>query len=268
MNKIIRVGRKICRSLTGNVLGVPIVFFHVPKCGGTSIRDAISNSYGIRLKRLIDKFRSLDAFCEGFSSRISTRSSKVVNENLHEHRKHLLAYMLEKTQRTPILRGHFRYSKDIHDRYEKSYIFVTVIRNPVDRFISHYLDGKRHSGEFGHDMSIKEYCDKSSKENEGSFIKRFFCDCNSEASTKTAIENIESIDIVGLLEYIDKFEIEFNKKLGVKLNIPHLNKGGSKKIIKSFKQNGYIGKIKEICQSDIEIYKHFEKKLTQAPNSK
>ena len=124
------------KLLTSKAL--PVVFDHLPKCGGTSVNYFLKNAYPKRA-----------SFNLNIDSPIkSTEEFKNFN--------------LRKRQKTKLVYGHL--ANELRDFVNPESIWAVVVREPVDRIISHYFFVKRNKKHYLHEeveeknISLEEYC--------------------------------------------------------------------------------------------------------------
>lgn len=119
------------RAATGDVIDKPVIFLHVPKCGGTSIQAALQDAYGLRSGIRIDLRGNIhhDAFF-----RLDSHSSKDAADRLgvplHELREHVLQYYLSQTSKK-LISGHFYFSDTAYEGFHREYNWITLLRDPV-----------------------------------------------------------------------------------------------------------------------------------------
>jgi len=101
-----------------------IIYIHVPKCGGSSFGAAL------RLRFLASQatisLNQGNAALQGEDRIISDYAARA-----DELRDHVAAG-------THLITGHVQYDADLHAGPARSYRFVTLLRDPVARFVSHY----------------------------------------------------------------------------------------------------------------------------------
>ena len=105
----------------------PVVFLHVMKCGGTSVRAGLAE--GLAGQRHGPGVFELD----GDAAKYAAAGN---DQDNWRFRDALLPYVLTALEPAIVL-GHFRYRDRYKDLLDRSH-FVTVMREPVDRLVSLY----------------------------------------------------------------------------------------------------------------------------------
>lgn len=141
-----------------------------------------------------------------------------------------------------VLGGHF-----IYDKYkDRKGSFITFLRNPIDRVISHYLHYKSLSEPRFRNLPEKVWFGKREMN-----IEEFACITPNLMTFHTG-GNLEVFDFIGILEQFDSSISRFNKRFGLNLTYT------TKRVVGHFKEE--ITKkqrdmIKEINMLDMELYK-------------
>ena len=110
-----------------SLLPAPVVFHHVPKCGGTSVGRAIRRRY-LLSQATVKPEESYRAFA-AFTGR-SDRDAML--RDVLDLREQMMLYHLFDGVRCLSL--HVRFSEAAFDRFGERYRFVTLLRDPVDHF--------------------------------------------------------------------------------------------------------------------------------------
>lgn len=234
-----------------------LFFLHLPKCAGTSFNKAMSKI----VPGTTPKF-SLYGTVE--SAKIRNNLSHELDDNFESVlniREELLIYFM--SSNAQYIGGHYSFSDIAYDNFKEKYKFITILRNPVDAFISHYFFSryqlKREHLLF--DGSIKEFIDSKYGKQVGSlFVQRIGgvrknSDYTSEKAIENAFENLKKFDLVGFKERMSTFEEKINKLFNINLKIETKNKNPkSKEFINKKVTSDIREEIKVVCEADIKLY--------------
>src|SRR5262245_43202829 len=187
----------------------PVVFIHIMKCGGTSVRGGLAR--GLLGKRTTDALFELDGQAANEATGATT------NEANWEFRDGLLAYELL-TASPQLALGHFRYRSRYAELFPNAR-FITVLREPVDRLISLYNYRRfRPNVHWPVGMTFDEFL-QSPWAAEGHNYVRTFCgraglDPRSDEPVAAAIENLRLFAVVGCTSRLDEFADEVSGLVG------------------------------------------------------
>jgi hypothetical protein len=118
----------------------PLLFFiHIPKTAGTTLGGILVQHYGRDRVFACHPDRAIVGYtAEDF-----------------------LSFPAEKRNNFQLVRGHFGYG--LHEDYQEPYKYITILRDPVDRVISHYYyvlkrtDHYLHKKVTSENISLKDY---------------------------------------------------------------------------------------------------------------
>jgi hypothetical protein len=202
----------------------PLVFLHVMKCGGTSVRAALaSGATGAATGDVRDpgpRVFELDGTAAKFAA-------GGTNHDNWLFRDALLPYVL-RAMRPAVVLGHFRY----RDRYQEladSADFVTVLRDPVDRIVSLYKYRRYKSGiDLPVSISFDEFLATSQWMKEGHLYVDTFCgrdglDPRSDLAIAAAIANLRRFAVIGFTERLDDFSTLVTAQTGKPVSVPMYN---------------------------------------------
>ena len=243
-----------------------IIFLHFFKCGGTSISQAIKYCYlDLKPRKNRHIFHLSAGAAKNASQKILELSNFPFEQPNNDYlnwkfREYLLLYHMSQ-EHIKYIAGHFRFSEVAYQTFSDKYAFITVLRDPVERFISSYFYRRYKSGKL--DKEFIEHLRSENCRREGLLYVKCLCgldhieDYTSEMAISKAKENLHKFRIVGFLEYQEEFLNQFEEQFGRRLKIPVLNKSpkpeasGKPLITKEIKS-----KIQELCKPDIEIYQY------------
>jgi hypothetical protein len=254
------LARRVQRTVAGDVIEAPVFFLHVPKCGGTSVTAALSVAYGIRSGMRIDLRGNIHHSSFSWLHPVSSRiGAECLGSTLHKHREHILLYLMGLPSQK-LISGHFQFSEAAYQKYHGQYTFITLIRDPVERWYSQYFYNRdKESDHFAVEDSIEEYLSSARGRSTGSLITCFFAgsDCRDGDLVQCAITNIDKFDVVGVLEELGAFKRDLSRVLGANINIPVRNTNPTPTKQKRSEITREIHrKVVEICKPDQQVYDH------------
>jgi len=234
-----------------------IFFMHIPKCGGSSVGHAIRRMYfTINLQKYYHNLANLHAAA-------SLNVATIFDYPLFKFRENLLLYYMSQDN-IKYISGHFNFSKKAYQKYGSRFTFITILRNPVKRWISHYFyDKYKKSNHFKIESDFDTFLKSDRGRESGNTYVSWLCgndtfsNYRSSAAINQAKENLNKFGIVGALEHLEIFCKQFENVFGVPLKT---KKNNINPVSNSFKRSVINAeaekKINEICQPDIEIYEY------------
>ena len=199
MNNIYSIVKEVFRfsSLTRPK---KIIFNHLPKCGGSSLNVYLEKHYPLRKTFSIDGSHPLESVGQFKKMDIGKRYSY------------------------DLVKGHLAHELINHAHPEC--LNVTVLREPVDRIISHYYFVKRKKGHYLHnvvtksDMGLEEYVTSGVSDELQNWYTSHFSGLSVEEVIRNPEEAVDvavnvvlgKYDIVGFLDDFDKFSMDLKKQ--------------------------------------------------------
>ncbi len=253
---IVDQAKALRATTTERLLPQKFVFHHVPKCGGTSVGRALRKRY-LLSQATVTPESSFRAF-EAFTGRTDREQMLVDVLDLREQM--LLYHMYEGVRGVSL---HVRFSEHAYTRFSDSYKFVTMLREPVARFVSHY--NWSHQKPHAH-ANIEEDFDAflgtERARRLGATFVEYYCGLPKEADLRSAqaiaaaIENLEKFSVVGDLADVPGFEREIRDALGVRVKIKHENKGtGDRKFVSLAElPEATLSRVRALCAPDLAVW--------------
>ncbi|MCA9115241.1 MAG: hypothetical protein KDA79_09140 [Planctomycetaceae bacterium] len=139
---------------------------------------------------------------------------------------------------------------------------MTVLRHPVDRWYSHYFYNRASNSisfpGFRVPESIEEYAFSEAGVGLGNlYVRHLTAGTDPADPTAAAIETLDRMDLVGILEYPEDLQTRIQHQLGLKLDLPVLNSNpGRSEDQKREVTPELHARIESLCQPDMEVYRH------------
>lgn len=232
-----------------------IVFVHVPKCGGTSVGRALRPAF-VRSRMRINAESSTAAV-----SAINAAETLTVRDVLIRSTRintAVLQYALGNGAQC--ITGHAPLTPGLIDAYSGSHDFVTILRDPVDRFKSSYTYAHK-SGRYGNvDEDIEAFLETARARDFGSlFIKYyglvdFYGDYDADEAVASAKATLSQMSAVGFVDRMEDFSNQLCALTGKDLKIGHENRGASKAHKSRVFAPEIEARIAQLCARDMEIY--------------
>jgi hypothetical protein len=254
----------LVRAGAGRHVKKRILFVHVPKCGGEAIHAAIRNAYG-----------PLAVAQRGRMVRInpgaSERAARALGRPVGAFREELLAYHMENPA-TRYLAGHVTVSDQLLDAVGDGWHLVTVLREPVSKWLSAYFYDRYKTHEHRrHDLSLPEFLESERGRQLGSeYVWRFAPQYRGDASRSeeaiaAASATLSRFAVAGVLERLDLFSSAFEQAFAVPLRIGHTNQSPASQARRDSEVTADItALVRTICEPNIRIYDEVKRRALES----
>ena len=248
---IVDVAKSLRARATEHLCPRRIVFHHVPKCGGTSVARSLRRAY-LLSQATVKPEESIKAFD------IWQRSRRAKLGTVSDFSELMLLYL--QFCDTRCIAAHIPFSDVSFDAFSDAYLFVTILRDPVERFVSNYY--WRHSRPRG-DRRIEEPFDKFVDTEQakllGSTYVRYFCgdpgrERFRESDVDRAITNLRRLDCVGFLDDLRTFEGSLRELTGRRVKIGKENVRNTSAKREAILSGPLRDKVLAVCAADRKIW--------------
>lgn len=250
-------GRSL-RTMSGQSLRHPCVFLHVPKCGGTSVSEALYATVPLHRKIGI-----LDS--PSIRRALAMQNTGRDDQSYHDEGPHAdeitrfreALVLMHMAHQATLIHGHFLFSETAWQHFGDRYRYVTILRDPVARTISNYLMDRR-TGTFTGDFDA--FLASAEGRRKALHKLRYFSgmatvEPGQEAEALTlARRNMERFALIGFLEDLPGFASDFATLFGARPWIAHYNKaeGGDRLDLDA----GQRARLEALCAPDIDLFDH------------
>jgi len=248
--------RKLNQVFLDRIAPQRFVFHHVPKCGGTSVARALRKRY-LTSQATVKPEPSFRAF-QAFTGRTDTEQMLI---DVIDLRKQMMLYLLYDDIRCVSL--HVPFSTVAYREFRGRYKFVTILREPVSRFISHYNWSSRRPGSHGYiQEDFDTFLTSERASRMGAEYVEIFADFPNDADIRApeavsaAIQNLKNFDVVGRLDDLGGFSDALKRELGIRVKIGHENKahGSTNMVAGSALTDDQKMAVQDICAPDITVW--------------
>ena len=221
-----------------------IFFLHIPKCGGTSIKQALQTVASP------DRIHFLDAV-------ESKTCAARLGVDLMNYRNSLLLYLMS-LHHLNLIGGHFQWSDTAYEMFGDQWQYTTILRHPIDKWFSQYFYNRyKASNHFKFDLDLEEFIDSQEGRELGCDQVRKLSDPSTppDQQLNQAIANLERFTLIGVTERMDRFRDNFKKCFDVRLLIAHANKNPAEDLkISSYADQRIRKKVEALCAPDMQLY--------------
>ena len=180
---------------------VEFCFYHIPKCAGVSLGEILDNYFS----KIYHKLNI-------YNSKNEPNLIEVEEKNSLNQIPNILNYK--------IVLSHIQYNTKISNTFKKQHFSFTVVRNPVDRIISHYYffnykeNNKKEMMDFT-DEELENYCHSMSR------VTTAYFSSNDNYDLKIAKENILKIKYIAIFNNLDNDLNNLNTQLNKIYKVNH-----------------------------------------------
>ena len=269
-------GLAAARALLGRDPRRGLVFHHIPKCAGSAIALSMRQHYAPWQYRAVPSDATVQTArffdpAEAASPAASRRLTDAHWVDVHAYRLRLLHTFLTNGARA--VGGHIAYHPGIHEQFQHSHSFVTILRDPVERFVSQYFYTK-HAHSY-----VRLPADFDDDDLEavgpvwGSMIT-FFLGAGAELESAAAGDaadrwvpeakrTLERLPVVGFVDDMDAFRRRLADTIGVRIDIGRRNVRPRRD---DRDEERWIREVApRFCAPDLEVYAHARAVRAEAP---
>lgn len=242
-----------------------LCFIHLPKCGGQSLVSALKTTYSGTSYRSTDMGAAIDAFESLYAPFYSAPWEREIEWS--RYRQSLLRLYLGTGIR--LVYGHHSCSSEVLDDFINEYRFITVMREPVSRFISNYIydrTGPRKEA-YRSDLDPAEQLEAYLQSEQAVFLANTQVMMlggylgnteNLDKNYEQAKKNLQRYSLIGSTEQMGAFSINLEEFLNVKLRIPEINTARKWRNSNFDFQTLFDAKIKkrirELAERELDLY--------------
>ena len=240
------------RALRG---GRGLVSIHIPKCGGTSVERGLRRAYPLG-RRLIGPEASYEAARTllGLGDAEDDRHRALMRAS--EMRRDLLHYHL--AEGATLVTGHAPLGPHTAEAYGASHAFVTVMRSPGERMLSHLAFNKTEQAGHGRsELSVAQFLETPRAQVLGALYVKYLAglpmsaDFTTQAAIDAARRTVDRLDLVGFTDEMDAFAEGLEALTGRRFAFGHANRGTGARL-----PEAAADRARSLCAPDEAVYAH------------
>ena len=157
--------------------------------------------------------------------------------------------------------GHVQFNRQLFDKFNARYRFITVLRHPVDRFISEYffnLDREHHAKVT---LPLTDYLDTPTARRNAGKLCEYLCGLDvydpqaAQENAAAAIRNLSCFALIGFTDRMEAFRQGLSRTLGVAVSFGRARAGTTAKSqIENVVTESLRARIEAMCAADIAVY--------------
>lgn len=233
------------------------VFLHMPKCGGTSISEAmyatVPFSQRLGVIDAVSTRRAAAMLKHGQDDPALCHEDLAHGQDVFDLREGMLLQHM--AWDSWLLHGHVLYSDKAESHFGDRYKYVTLLRDPVERMISNFRMTQR-AGVVTEDLD--NYLDGPVARSHAQVFLRYLygktviADEEVPEALELAKARLAKFAVIGFLDDLEGFTARYRDVFGVSLRVARLNAAPDRKPDYSEAQ---MERIRALCAPDLEIYR-------------
>lgn len=192
--------------------------------------------------------------------RASRLAADVMGCEMSELREAVLIYKLAEG-RSKFVTGHIACKPRTRETFEQQWRFVTVLRDPVKRWISEFVYNTYGTQEWARNtLPVEQYAESPAGVTTGARYIEYFStwrpgDAIAEHHVDSAVSNLRRFAAVGVLDDMPAFANMLSEMLDRTVKIPHLNRSPQRERSAEIMRNPeLLEKIRTLCSWDTAVY--------------
>lgn len=232
-----------------------ILFHHIPKCGGSAITQPFRMRSALSYHKvdedavlaIVDPRGELPFFAR--------------HEAAFAEKDRLCRYFA--FSGTGLIQSHVPWFAATQEEALASYDRVTLLREPMSRFLSHYFWDKGRDNQNGIHMELEDFLQTEQALAFGSLMTRFLSGRSwpgaaaEPAAVDAAVAASEHFAVLGFLDNLQGFGAQIQSKFGWRMKFPVSNQGTVSNYEPLLK-GPLAPRLREVCAPDLALYQRLK----------